>query len=293
MTTKIDIITALRQKLESGSKAERRLAEHILRDVDAAIRDSIVELSKRAEVSEPTVTRLAIALGLEGTRELKTQLARAQALGGAFTDSQNRTVELGKAHSIAAVCAGIEAIAASLRETAQEATLLSAAQSLAGAGLINVYGIGGISSWIATEFQFRFFRLGLKVVANADGPTQRMTAALADGTTVAVGLSISGASRSVVDALAITRRYGGKTIAVAPAGSPLAAVADILIPFAYAEDGNYYKPSSSRYKMLALVDMMALLTAETIGPPALEKMRRIKISLDSGDAYGFPLPLGD
>ncbi len=243
--------------------------------------------------SPPPRSPGATALGLEGTRELKTQLARAQALGGAFIDSQNRTVELGKAHSVAAVCGGIEAIVAALRETAREEVLLGAAQMLSGAGLINVYGVGGISSWIATEFQFRFFRLGLKVVANADGATQRMTAAVADASTIAVGLSISGASKSVADALAITKRYGGKTIAIAPVGSPLAAVADILIPFAYTEDGNYYKPSSSRYKMLALVDMLALLTAETLGPPALEKMRRIKISLDSGDAYDFPLPLGD
>lgn len=288
-----DIITQLREKAGGGSKAEQRLAALILRDIDYATRTSIVALAAEAGVSEPTVTRLAVSMGYAGTRELKLQLARAQALGGAFIRSQGNPIELGKAHSVAAVCAGIEAIAASLRETTDEALLLEVARLITGAGLVNIYGIGGISSLLATEFQFRLFRLGIKVVAYGDGPTQKMTAAVADKSTVAIGLSVSGRSQSVIDALAITRRYGGRAIAITQPGSPLAARADILVPFEYLEDGNYYKPSSSRYKLMALVDMIALLAAEAIGPAALEKMRRMKLSLDSDGQHEPPWPLGD
>lgn len=289
----IDIITQLREKAETGSKAEQRLAELILSDIDYATRTSIVSLAEQAGVSEPTITRLAVSMGYSGTRDLKLQLARAQALGGAFIRSQGNAIELGKAHSVAAVCAGIEAIAAALRETADEQLLLDVARTIVGADLVNIYGVGGISSLMASEFQFRLFRLGVKVAAYGDGPTQKMTAAIADKSTVAIGLSISGRSQSVIDALAITRRYGGRSIAITQPGSPLAAQAGIHIPFEYTEDGNYYKPSSSRYKMMALIDMIALLAAEAIGPAALEKMRRIKLSLDSDGQHEPPLPLGD
>lgn len=48
-----------------------------------------------------------------------------------------------------------------------------------------------------------------------------------------------------------------------------------------------------RQKQTARVAMIALLAAEAIGPAVLEKMRRIRSSLDTGDNDDPPFPLGD
>ena len=64
----------------------------------------------------------------------------------------------------------------------------------------------------------------------------------------------------------------------------------VVLPFVPAEDSNIYKPTSARYGLLAVVDMIAMVTAELRGPGIVEGMRRIKMSLKSTDAQ---LPIGD
>jgi DNA-binding MurR/RpiR family transcriptional regulator len=155
------------------------------------------------------------------------------------------------------------------------------------------YGSGGNSSIMAMELHNRLFRLGLSVIAHSDGQMQRMTASVATPETVVIAFSISGYSPSVVDSVRISRHYGARTIAITAPGSALAQAAEILLPFSVPEDSNLYKPNSARYAMMAIVDLIAMTTAETIGPSVLEGLRRIKHSLAAVNVNDPRLPLGD
>lgn len=46
----------------------------------------------------------------------------------------------------------------------------------------------------------------------------------------------------------------------------------------WLEDSNLYEPNSARYAMTAIVNLIEISTAETIGPCLLEGLRRIKHS---------------
>ncbi|RWF72929.1 MAG: MurR/RpiR family transcriptional regulator, partial [Mesorhizobium sp.] len=59
------------------------------------------------------------------------------------------------------------------------------------------------------------------------------------------------------------------------------------------EDGNIYKPTSSRYALLAILDMIATTVAESRGPKVLENLRRIKQSVNTLKVDDPKLPLGD
>ena len=102
-----------------------------------------------------------------------------------------------------------------------------------------------------------------------------------------------GQARSVIDALLIARQYGAHAIAITGPDSPLAGIADTVLPLTFKEDTDIYKPSSVRYALLAAVDILAMSTAHAVGPKAIESLRRVRQSLASQDIRNPKLPIGD
>jgi len=291
---RVDIIARLNGRAGFGRGAEARLVQAILDDLHFATHASIDELAARAEVSEPTVTRLARALGFRSTREMKVHLAQALAIGGAYLRSHESNSE-GQHSSgtvVATICSRAHAALDLISVALSEADIVPLAETIASARHILIYGTGGSSSMAAVELQNRLFRLGLKCNAQSDPQLQRMSASVADENTVIVAFSISGQVKSVLDATVIGRQYGARCIAVTTAGSPLAEAAHELLPLMFQEDGNLFKPSSSRFALLALVDMLAMATAEAIGAPVLERLRRVRQSL-SNEVTDPLNPIGD
>lgn len=146
----------------------------------------------------------------------------------------------------------------------------------------------------AVELQNRLFRLGLNSTAYADPQLQSMSASVSNRQTVVVAFSSSGRARSVLEAVAVAKQYGATCIAITKPGTPLAASTQHLVPFVFEEDQTMlYKPSASRYAMLAVVDILAMAAAEAIGPNVLELLRRVRQSLATLQA-GEPMqPIGD
>jgi len=289
----VDIVSLLQQKSISGTPAERGLAKVILADVEGAATSSIAALAEKAGVSEPTVTRLATSLGLEGTRDLKMQLAKALAIGGSYLNEEGKAVSLGEGKALATICNFAVRAINDLKSVISEEQIEEISGHIAKASKVQLLGTGGMSSMAAQVMEFRLFRLGLNVTTNVDGRLQRMNAALANPETVVVGFSLSGDASSVIDALNIARQYGAITVAVTPPDTPLARIANHLLPYRYVEDGQIYKPNSAQFALLALVDAIAFKTAEIIGPAVIENLRRIKQTLTISESYDASVPLGD
>jgi DNA-binding MurR/RpiR family transcriptional regulator len=293
MAAVLDIVAALHETAEAGGKSDRRVAAVVLADPDLVTHASIGTLAGRAGVSEPTVTRFCRSLGCEGMRDFKLRLARALAVGGRYLKPMDLSGDdTGRRLPDAIATMAGAAIEAVCRRV-EVADLVRAAEAIAAARMVRAYGSGGSSSMAAAELESRLFRLGVPIAAATDGEMQRMTAAVADPRTVIVAFSLSGAVRPVVDAVAIARRYGARTIAFTAPGTALADAVEILFPFQIAEGANVLRPSPARYALLALVDMLAMTTAERIGAPAIEGMRRIKHHLRLTRRSNPELPLGD
>ena len=71
----IDIVSRI-QRIESElSPSERRVAAMVSRDYEAATRMTIADLSHKAKVSQPTVTRFCRSLGCTSFADFKIKLA--------------------------------------------------------------------------------------------------------------------------------------------------------------------------------------------------------------------------
>jgi len=291
----VDIIARLRRRAREGRGAERRLAECILADPRFAASAPIAEIAGRAGVSEPTVTRLARAMGFSGTRDIRFHLAQALAIGGAYMGDRARERGTGRGASglVAAVATDAHAAIDRMMLGIREGEVEAIAGILARARQILICGTGGSSSMAAVEFENRLFRLGLKVSARTDPQLQRMNASVLAEGDVIVGFSISGQVTSVLDALKIARQYGARTVAITSPDTPIAAAAETALPLTIEEHGDLYKPSSVRYGLLAVVDTLALATARAIGPEVVERLRRVRQTLASQNIRDPGMPIGD
>ncbi|RVD15610.1 MurR/RpiR family transcriptional regulator [Mesorhizobium sp. M4B.F.Ca.ET.017.02.2.1] len=293
MKTPADIITRLQLMSQDGTKSDRRLAGLVLSDLDFASKAAISEIAARVGVSEPTVTRFCRNLGCEGLRDFKFYLAQAIAIGGQYLSPEPLSRDAREQRIASAITeAAISAIQRA-SESLDMTTLVGVAARIATSGNVLCIGSGGISSMMATEMQNRLFRLGLPVLAQIDGQLQRMYAAVATPETTLVAFSVSGYARSVIEAVQVAQQYGATTVAVTAPDSVLAKAADTVIHLQSFEDGNIYKPTSSRYALLAIVDMIVTSVAETRGPKVLENLRRIKQSVNTLKVDDPRLPLGD
>jgi DNA-binding MurR/RpiR family transcriptional regulator len=319
-TGRFDIVAHIAQCVPDLRPAERDVAALILGDLAPAARASIGELAQRAGVSVASVTRFAKTVGCHDVRELKLRLAQAAAVGERFLRAaperqaakgeagkgkrKKRAAEAAAAQSAAAeeslasrVYDEIHGALARNHELLRQAPFADAAAALANARMIYVFGMGGGSSALADEMRFRLVRLGRPVASYQDSLLQRMVASTLSPDCVVVALSVTGRVPELLDACRIARDYGAKVVALTAPASPLAAIADWLVPIVASETDFIYKPSSSRYAMMMALDVLVTELALAQPEQSRELLRRMKHALDAhrGTAGrgGERQPLGD
>ncbi|MEM5381992.1 MurR/RpiR family transcriptional regulator [Paraburkholderia phymatum] len=286
-----DIVARIAECAPELRSAERKVAALILDDLTGASRASIGALAERAEVSVATVTRFAKAVGCRDVRELKLRLAQAAAVGQRFLQpgAQPDTPE----PLATRVFDELQTALAHNHHLLCQAPIAQAAAALRVARMIYVFGMGGGSTALADEMRFRLVRLGRPVATYQDGLLQRMVASTVSRDTVVIALSTTGRVPEMVDSCRIARSYGATLVTVTAPASPLAKLADWLIPIVAFETDFIYKPSSSRYAMMMALDVLVTELALSLGDESRELLRRMKHALDAHRGGGDRQPLGD
>lgn len=283
-----DIVSRISELYGHLRDAEQKIAKLVLDDMEFAAHASISELAQRAEVSEATITRFAKAVNCKNVRDLKLRLAQSLAVGQRFYADVKPEP--------AGIYGVYETIKSALDHNAQLVTaevIEPAVEVLSKARQILIFGVGGGSTVMAQECQHRFFRLGFASTAYSDPMLMRMAAAAIDANDVVVCLSLGGFSPDVQEAAEIAKEYGATTVGVTTADSPLGATVHHLIPIEPQETDYIFKPSASRYVMLAAIDVLATELAIKHKRKSRETLRRLKHTLDSHKHGKDRLPLGD
>ncbi|WP_431258049.1 hypothetical protein ACQ86G_26370 [Roseateles chitinivorans] len=84
----IPVLSLVRERYDALPRTERRVADLILADADAALRTATAELARLAEVSQPQVIRFCRSLGFDGVTDFRRELAGSLALGEALGRSR-------------------------------------------------------------------------------------------------------------------------------------------------------------------------------------------------------------
>ena len=289
-----DIISLVKDSYGELRPAERRVADVVLDDVRFAIDASNAALAERAQVSEPTVTRFCRAIGCEGVRDFKLKLAQSLVVGALYLAKP--PVQPSSDNGMPFWNAVFGEARLALQEAERQidpVQLEKAAELVAKARQVAVFGLGGSSSALAQETQYRLFRYGVTVSAHNDPYVMRMTASTLKPGDLAIAISATGRTREVVEAVELARHYRAGAICITAPDTDLARACDVRLTVAVPEYPDTLKPTASRFAFLAAIDLLAVATGYKIDGPARETLRRIKYNIQIHRGGKEMEPLGD
>lgn len=288
MVYRIDIVSKIAENIFQFKKAERKVAQAILDDLVFASSANITEIAQKAEVSEATVTRLAKTLNCKNVRDLRLQIVQAVAVGERFINE------------IKTAPSGINSVYESIRQSLelntgliQQSALDACVELIGSAKQVITMGVGGTSTFMAIESQYRLFRLGFPATAYSDPMLMRMVASTINKDDVIICFSLGGFSPDVKEAMEIAAQYGASIISITAQESELAKISNVNLPIIVRESDYIYKPSASRYVALAAIDVLMTELAVKNKRRSREKLRRVKQTLDQYRQGNDTLPLGD
>lgn len=281
----MDIFARIQDEAGQFSASEQRIADILVNSFDFAVNASIIELAERAEVSPPTVTRFCRRLGCNSFADFKVNLARTAYVGVRYLNPETKSTD--PADVATDVITKAQNALFMLHRSLDADILDKVADRLSRAEMVYAFGSGGNSSMIASEIQNRLFRLGSRVTASNDHAMQLMLTAAARSNDVLIGSSFSGRNAELVKCFALARENGITTIALTQSDSIVAQAAELVIGIDLPEGDNIFRPTSTRFAYLAVVDAVASLVAYRNRKQSLVTLRHIKQQLvehrDGGD----------
>jgi len=221
-------VLVVNSALSGLSKAEQKVAELVLHDPEFVMFASITDVAERAHVGETTVIRVCRKLGYRGYQEFKLALAQhsaipQEAVGGPIETSDTLETVLRKI---------AQYNTQTLHDTANmlsPALVKQAADLVQGARRIYIVGVGS-SGITALDLQYRLLRIGRQAYCDADSHKAAMMCALATEEDVVIGISASGSTKDVIDALTIAQKNRAAVICVTNhARSPITQLARVAL----------------------------------------------------------------
>lgn len=246
----------IRSCYDSLTAAEKRIADYILAHPTGVLELSAQALARQADTAASAVVRFCKSLGYTGYAQFKVRLAVELAhknpasymAGIEPEDDDSRVFEK-------IMSTNIKALQDTLSRMDRE-TFGAVAQLLSDAGTIHVYGIG-TSAGLVGELRHRLMILGLQVYGYTDTVSMRLSTMNLKPGDVAFGISHSGRTVAVVDALELARESGATTVCLTsfPA-SPLAKLSHRVLAI-YCDETRYpIEASAARVAQTAVVDAL-------------------------------------
>jgi RpiR family transcriptional regulator, carbohydrate utilization regulator len=244
--------------------SERIVADFLRSHAGERLDSSITQLGRQLGVSEATISRVSRALGYEGYPDMKLSLAQSSSAmrASAFP---NLPRGLSETDTIIATSAKLaNALGHSITETQRllDADRIDRAVSAIEKSQKTVFvGVGGAAS-ICQEAVHMFIKAGIEAESHADGYTQTIVAATMNPQRVMVGISHTGYTETVAEAMRMARRRGSPTIAItSDPKSPVADAADTVLA-TWHHSGNeiplYGDFLEGRICQLFLIDLIYL-----------------------------------
>lgn len=134
--------------------------------------------------------------------------------------------------------------------------LNKAAEMIRKADNVLFFGLGN-SSPVAQDAAHKLLRAGIKAYAYSDNHMQAIAAGQLTEKDVAIGISHSGSSKDIVDALKISKAAGASTICITNKGkSPILKQSDIALFTSSPETKYTILGLNSRIAALAIIDAL-------------------------------------
>ncbi|MCP8894681.1 SIS domain-containing protein [Shinella daejeonensis] len=272
-------VLRIRMALPSLTDKERAIANHML-DLGAAINGvPIRRIADTMGASDAMIVKLAQKLGFSGYRELKQTLVN---YGRSSVAGLHREINPADDAKLS-VSKVFNTAIQSLQETfsvLDYEQLEAAAKAIANASQRAFYGTGG-SGIVAEDASHKFLRIGLVAVPYIDAHLMAMSSGLLKKGDVALGVSYSGETRIVVDALSRARDSGATVIALTNfANSAITRTSDIVLHTTARGSALNNESVAARIAQLCLIDALFVRVVQGDYARSMSSLSRTMSSID-------------
>lgn len=252
------ILAKIHNKYNTLTETEKKIANYVLQDPRQITGLTIKELAANCGTVQSAVIRFCKSIEVSGFADLKLALARetvaeeAHENLPAFSRTDDTKTIFQKVFS-----SGIHTLKDTL-SMLDFNRLEKIVNLLADAKNVYIFGIG-TSSTVAMDAGYRFSQFGIPAHACTDPLFMNVIAGNLKAGDVAFGISHSGQTKSVVDALRRAGSVGASTIALTSfADSKLSQESDLSI-CVYSDEKNYpVEAVSARVAHICVIDALMM-----------------------------------
>lgn len=254
-----EILGRIRTQLGDLSGEERSLAEYIMLNLEQVPRLSLVQLAEAARVSPSAVIQFCDDVGCEGFHALHTALSEIDSVAASVMFERIDTFDL--KHTVQSVFQNIEHTLQQTLETLNLEDMQKAVDAISAAEHVLILGLGTSAS-VAQELAFRLEWIGVNCSQYVDPHRQMMAATLLNERDLAIAVSHSGRTKSVVNTLQVAKERGARTMCITDFDhAPITQQSDISICAVHADSSLGVEMVATRAAHLALVDSIAMCVA--------------------------------
>ncbi len=207
-------------------KAERRVADWLLSHPGEVLPFAIRELATACDTSEATIVRFSRRLGFNGYQELKLSLASE---AEKRIIAPNITAEDSCFDVFEKICNDAYLSLERTKKTLSASGMAAAADAIAAAGRVVLIGLGSSAS-VASDASDKLLRACCNSASYGDTHMQTIAVSRLLPGDVLIGISHSGSSKDIVDAMRIAKERGATTISItSKERSPITRQSDIVL----------------------------------------------------------------
>ncbi|MBN3523306.1 MurR/RpiR family transcriptional regulator [Paenibacillus apiarius] len=244
----------------SLTKTEKKIADYVLKDPDSVLYATVTDLAEKADAGETSVLRFCRNLGFKSYQDFKLSLAKDLVTPLKHQESQ---IEESDDLSSVAQKMTMENIA-SLKHTLSLLNmneLQKAVDAILKARRLFFMGVGS-SAMTAMDAQYRFMRLGFVGEAVTDPHVMAMNATLMSAQDVVFGISTSGSTKDLVDAVRLAKENNVHFICLTShAKSPITKFADSILLIRSRETPLQGGAFSSKMGQIHVLDILSTAVA--------------------------------
>jgi len=261
-----DTVQRLLHASRVGDPTTARLATWLLEERKQVVDLPISRFAQETGVTETTIVRFCKGIGYSGYRELRLALVQsvgiAKGLQLGATERKIPEVSNGSMLSLARkVVATNTDVLMRTPQLLDEQSLERVVEALLKATEVCLIGFGS-SAPIALDLYQRLLRLGVCASTCSDPHILTVITTKMDRSAVLFGISYSGQSRDLVDALKAAKARKGTTVVLTSNGGAAAArLADILLISAVHPEMAARETVATRISQLAIVDVLCTALA--------------------------------
>jgi len=279
-----DIFSRISADYPKLSKADKKIADLILNDVDQVLQNSISGLAELAQVSPSSITRFSRLFNADGFKDLKLLIAQAKSAQSPHLHQSVQALTEGEISGGQLEALYLKQIVGALNSTfcrLSAEALADTIGAIKAARQISVFGVA-VSGLIAQEMAMRLVRLGLNSSSVSDDHFRRISASFLGLNDVAICISHSGRSREILEVGDIARQAGAKVIGLTSSYTPLAHMSDIVLEMTIYEEIDIYTPSISHFAYHYVIGLIAFHIGQSSDLDRSELLAKIKFGLSVG-----------